>query len=113
MTTTVGVEEGVGVTTGFGAAGFTATPLLQTSLFPLLMQVYLNPLTVAVVFTFGQVPPLLIAAFTGAIPIKEKATTIASNLRMEKRYPNPVTPALRNPLSNYSEPRNEDQPEYP
>lgn len=99
---TVGAGVGVGVTTGagvaftvgvgvaarvgVGTASFAGTPWLQTNFFPLLMQVYFKPLTVAVAFTFAQLAPLLTAAFTGGMLIIDRATTNASNFFMGKRY---------------------------
>jgi len=50
----VGVGVGVGVAVGVGIGEGTFTPLLHTSFFPDLMQVYFNPLTVLVVPVFLQ-----------------------------------------------------------
>jgi hypothetical protein len=62
----VAVGEGLGVAVGFGVGvgfGFAiATPLLQTSFFPLFMQVYFLPWYVMVCAAFLQTDP----AFTTA-----------------------------------------------
>ena len=68
----MGVGEAVGVAEGFGATIF--TPLFQTSFLPLLIQVYLMPLTVEVVPALVHVAPALTAARAtgaGAIAIKD------------------------------------------
>ena len=77
---TEGIDDGVGEgdTEGVGLAA-TFTPLLQTSLFPDLMQVYLMPFTVEVDFNFGQVSPGLTAAlaifkFIGSSKTAEQRT---------------------------------------
>ena len=67
------------------AAFLTATPLLQTSLLPLLMQVYFMPLTVVVALTLLHlVPALTVAALAGATPNNETAIRTANTLRMCK-----------------------------
>jgi hypothetical protein len=55
----VGVADGVGVGVAFTT---TFTPLLQTSFFPDLTQVYLYPLEIVVALALVQDPPALTAA---------------------------------------------------
>ena len=56
----LGVGSGVGVTTGFGFA--IATPLFQTSFFPLFTHVYFLPLKVYVAPAFEHFVPGVTAA---------------------------------------------------
>ncbi len=66
-----GLNTGLG--DGFGAA-LIATPLFQTSLFPVLTQVNFFPLAVAVVPALLHFAPALgVAAWTGAVRDKSKA----------------------------------------
>ena len=57
----VGVAVGVGVEVGVGVGRETFTPLLQTSFFPDLMQVYFKPLTDEVAPNLAQELPCLTA----------------------------------------------------
>jgi hypothetical protein len=66
-------------------AFFTGAPLLHTSLFPLLMQVYFMPLTVVVTLCLLHLAPALTAAaFAGAVPNNETVIRTANILRMSK-----------------------------
>jgi hypothetical protein len=81
---TVGVGVGVGVTVGVGVGvgvGLTtATPLFQTSFFPLFTHVNFLPLAVAVVPTFLHVSPTFTAALA-LLEINVKHMSKARNLR--------------------------------
>jgi hypothetical protein len=76
----------VGQTPALIAGAFlTETPLLHTSLFPLLMQVYFMPLTVVVALCLLHLAPAFTAvALAGAIPNNETANRTTNTLRISK-----------------------------
>lgn len=67
---------------------FTATPLFQTRLLPLLMQVNFLPAEVDVAPAFEHLAPALVKAWTGVAPSKVIASRRIRTLRIIRINPN-------------------------
>jgi hypothetical protein len=67
-------------------AFFTATPLFQTRLLPLLMQVNFLPAEVDVAPAFEHLAPALVRAWTGVTPSRVTARRTTRTLRIMKSY---------------------------